>query len=113
MVSRRTILIGAMALPFAGLLGACGNPQQERVVVTGEVVATRAPPPMPMEPVPPPPYGSTDTMTWMPGYWRWNGTDYVWTPGAYVSRPRREAYWIPARWDYRAGTWVYVEGHWG
>lgn len=111
--SRRMVVIGGTALPFAGLLAACGNSRPEKLAATNEIVAPRAPPPMPMEPIPPMPLGRGDAMVWMPGYWRWDGMDYVWVSGAYADRPRREAYWIPARWEQRAGRWVYVEGHWG
>ena len=109
MVSRRTIMIGGTTLPFAGLLAACASPP-EKVAVTNEIIAPRAPPAMLVETIPPAPY---DMATWTPGYWRWNGADYVWMPGAYIDRPRREAYWVPARWEHRNNTWVYIEGHWG
>jgi hypothetical protein len=110
---RRRILIGGTALPFAGLLGACaGNPRHEKVAVN-EVIAPRAPPPLMYEPVPPMPMGRDEIAVWTPGYWRWDGRDYVWTPGVYANRPRREAYWIPARWEQRGNTWVYIEGRWG
>jgi hypothetical protein len=109
--TRRLILIGGTVLPFAGLLGACANPPAEKVAVN-EVIAPRAPPPPMYEPMPPMP-GRSDAMVWMPGYWRCDGRDYVWMSGAYADRPRREAYWIPARWEQRGTSWVYVEGHWG
>lgn len=111
--SRRRIVIGGAALPFAGLLAACaGEPPAEKVAVN-EVIAPRAPPPPIFEAIPPIPPGRGDMATWMPGYWRWDGVTYVWVPGAYVERPRREAYWVPARWEQRGNSWVYFQGHWG
>ena len=29
-----------------------------------------------------------------------------------ADRPRREAYWVPARWEQRGNSWIYIEGHW-
>ena len=34
--------------------------------------------------VPPP---SLRAAAWEPGYWHWNGTRYVWTPGRWVAEP--------------------------
>lgn len=109
--SRRRIVIGGAVLPFAGLLGACTSPPAEKLAVN-EVIAPRAPPPPMYESIPPIPPGRGDMLTWMPGYWRWDGSNYIWIPGAYIDRPRREAYWVPARWEQRGTSWVYIEGHW-
>lgn len=111
--SRRRIVLGGAILPFAGLLGACANPPPPTdKVARNEVLAPRAPPPMRYEAIPPMPPGGGDTLTWTPGYWRWDGTDFAWMAGTYVERPRREAYWVPARWERRGTSWVYIEGHW-
>jgi hypothetical protein len=111
--SRRRIVIGGAVLPFAGLLAACANPPPTEKVAVNEVIAPRAPPPMRYEAIPPLPPGRGDMLTWMPGYWRWDGSTYVWVPGTYIDRPRREAYWVEPRWERRGTSWVYVEGHWG
>ena len=49
---------------------------------------------------------------WTRGYWRWNGTTYVWVPGSWVVRPRTTAVWVEGRWVRRPGGWVWVGGHW-
>jgi hypothetical protein len=43
------------------------------------VVVGLAPPVPVVEPVPPPP---APGYVWQPGYWSWNGVQYVWVPGA-------------------------------
>lgn len=49
---------------------------------------------------------------WTAGYHRWDGTRYVWVPGAWVLPPRPHAVWVAHRWVRRGGGWVFVEGHW-
>ena len=49
---------------------------------------------------------------WTPGYHRWEGNAYVWTPGAWVAPPRPRAHWVSAHWARRGHEWVFVEGHW-
>jgi WXXGXW repeat (2 copies) len=110
--TRRRIVIGGAILSFAALLGACANPPPTEKLAVNEVLAPRAPPPPLYESIPSIPPGQGDMATWMPGYWRWDGLDYVWTPGSYIDRPRREAYWVPASWQQRGNSWVYIEGHW-
>src|SRR5260221_4199961 len=53
---------------------------------------TMAPPPPPAEAIPPPP-----GPRWVrqPGFWAWNGYQYVWAPGHYVRPPHRHAIWMP------------------
>jgi hypothetical protein len=80
----------------------------ERVV---ERPVTAAPPPARVEVVPAPP-GPQEVWVWQPGHWRWNGREYVWTPGRYVEKPVRTAQWVPPEWVPRGNGWVFVEGHW-
>jgi hypothetical protein len=47
----------------------------------GVVVGVATPTPV-VEPVPAPPGPG---YVWQPGYWSWNGVQYVWVPGAYVA----------------------------
>ena len=49
---------------------------------------------------------------WTPGYHRWDGAHYVWTPGAWVMPPHPGAHWVAHRWVHRHGGYVLVEGHW-
>jgi hypothetical protein len=48
-----------------------------------------------VEVVPPPP---APGYVWQPGYWSWNGVQYVWVPGAYVVAPFVHAVWMPGAW---------------
>jgi WXXGXW repeat (2 copies) len=82
------------------------------VVTVSEVMVTRAPPPLRVEPVPPPPSGPTKVWVWQPGHWYWDGRDYDWKPGHYEKRPARAASWVAPTWVARGSQWVFVPGHW-
>ncbi|WP_244130467.1 CDI system lipoprotein BcpO [Burkholderia latens] len=43
----------------------------------------RPPPKAEMSPVLP----SWSTMTWVMGYWKWSGTEWVWIPGHLAPKP--------------------------
>src|SRR6266498_3496265 len=49
---------------------------------------------------------------WTTGYWRWTGSDYVWVPGSWLTRPRPAAVWVTGHWVRRPGGWAWVAGHW-
>jgi len=51
-------------------------------------------------------------MIWQPGYHRWDGAAYVWTPGAWVDPPRPRAVWVAPHYVHRHGHWEFREGHW-
>jgi WXXGXW repeat (2 copies) len=78
-----------------------------------EIYVPTAPPPPRREVIPVLPPDRVEIEHWQPGYWRWNGHEYVWAEGRYVARPRRGAAWVPGRWEQRPRGWVYIEGHWG
>jgi WXXGXW repeat (2 copies) len=73
-------------------------------------VVVRIGPPRPVieRPVPRPGRG----FVWVPGYHRWNGTAYVWIPGAWVRPPRPHAVWVRPRWVHRRRGWVFIAGRW-
>jgi hypothetical protein len=73
------------------------------------VVVGVAPPAPVVETIPPPP---APGYVWQPGYWAWNGVQYVWVPGSYVAVPYPSAVWVPGNWVSRGGGWVWVAGHW-
>jgi len=76
---------------------------------TNEVIVTRPPPAVRVETqtvAPGPNYA------WTRGYWRWTGSDYVWVPGSWVTRPRAGAVYVQGEWARRSSGWVYVPGHW-
>ena len=66
------------------------------------------PPAVAEHPGPPPQEG----FVWISGYHRWEGGQYVWTPGHWVRPPRPRARWVAHHWERRHGEWVMVEGHW-
>ena len=49
---------------------------------------------------------------WTRGYWRWNGTTYVWVPGSWIVRPRPAAVYVEGHWLRRGSRWVWVAGYW-
>ena len=49
---------------------------------------------------------------WTRGYWRWNGTTYVWVPGSWIVRPRPAAVYVEGHWLRRGSRWVWVAGRW-
>lgn len=68
-----------------------------------------APPPPQAEAVPPLP---GPNYVWQPGYWQWNGAQYVWIPGRYSVPPSATAVWIPDHWQSYGTSWLFVPGHW-
>jgi hypothetical protein len=67
-------------------------------------------PPAPVvETIPPAPAPGT---VWTPGYWSWNGVEYIWVPGQYVVAPFPGAVWIGGRWVARGHHWTWVDGRW-
>jgi hypothetical protein len=78
-MSRRLILPVLCALAVA-LAAASGFAR------VGVVVGFAPPAPV-VEAVPPPP---APGYVWQPGYWSWNGVQYVWVPGAYFVAPLRK-----------------------
>lgn len=97
---------------FGGLTLAVGVAVLASAAYAQDVVYVPTAPPTPrVEVVPPLPPGRVET--WQPGYWHWNGAEYVWVAGHYVDAPRRGAVWIPGRWEQRPQGWVYIAGHWG
>jgi hypothetical protein len=67
-------------------------------------------PPVPViETVQPPP-GSN--YYWVPGFWVWDGHQYVWRHGKYMVRPWSTAVWVPGHWAHHVRGWYWVPGHW-
>ncbi len=103
-------LVGSLIVPATLLsLSACYVETPRRVVV----VAPNPPPPVRVETVPAVPAPRAEALVWDPGHWHWDGHDWVWRPGHYVERPRREAVWEPGHWVAQpAGGYLWVDGHW-
>src|SRR5690348_15312469 len=102
--ARLGLLCAALAL--APALAGC---VVERPPVAAEVVVPRRPPPPRPEVIPPRPRPA-EIVAWRPGHWQWVGRDFVWMPGEWIERPRREARWTPGHWVERPRGWVWVEG---
>jgi hypothetical protein len=68
-----------------------------------------APRSMPTEQIPPSP--SLEAV-WIPGYWDYNGTSYVWTAGRWEIPPPGSTTYIAAHWETRMNTNVFVRGYW-
>ena len=76
---------------------------------SGRVYIRSGPPPVRAEVVavsPGPGY------VWVPGYYRYERTDYVWVAGRYERAPRGRARWVPSHWERDRRGWYLVEGHW-
>ena len=73
-------------------------------------VAIRVGPPAPVVEVrgAPPERG----FVWIDGYHRYEGGQYVWTPGRWERPPHPGAHWTAHHWVHRHGEWVLSEGHW-
>ncbi len=48
---------------------------------------------------------------WIPGHWEWTREGYVWTPGAYLERPREGATYVWSHWAVRGRHFVWVRGY--
>jgi hypothetical protein len=52
------------------------------------------------------------TYYWVPGFWVWDGRDYVWRHGHYALPPHPYTVWVPGHWSHRSKGWYWVPGHW-
>lgn len=80
-------------------------------IAQAQIAIRIGPPPPPRVVIPPRPYGHSDWV-WRPGYQRWDGNRYVWTPGDYAAPPRRGARWVPGHYRHTPRGYYWVEGHW-
>ncbi len=49
---------------------------------------------------------------WVPGYWGWNGTVWVWVGGAWTPRPWHGAVWVGGHWTRHGRGYGWAGGHW-
>jgi|SRR5580704_15314060 hypothetical protein len=49
---------------------------------------------------------------WVAGYHTWNGSAYVWVPGAWQRPPRAHVHWVAGRWAHEHRGYYWVGGHW-
>ncbi|MEJ5990233.1 thrombospondin type 3 repeat-containing protein [Ramlibacter sp. PS3R-8] len=101
-MASRTWIRGAIATAaFTALLSAPAFAQRASVVVQ------IAPPAPQVEVMPAVPRGQV----WVPGHWRWNGSQHVWIKG-HMSARRSGYVYMPAQWVSVNGRWEYREGTW-
>jgi hypothetical protein len=55
---------------------------------------------------------NTDRRAWVGGFYRWNGSEYVWVPGSWEKPPRSRAIWVNGLWAHNRNGWYWVEGYW-
>ena len=49
---------------------------------------------------------------WVNGYYGWGGNDWVWVPGRWVQRPRRDLVWNDPRYYASDGRRYWRSGYW-
>lgn len=49
---------------------------------------------------------------WRKGYWDYDGKEFIWVPGHFISRPDPTAAWTPDRWEQRTFGWAFIPGYW-
>lgn len=107
--------------PLLGLAGCYVAPAPVAPAVAVAPAAAVAPvapgvcpvvPPPPQPEVQPLPPVSEQPLTWQPGHWDWNGTSYVWIPGAWVPRAGHGKLWQPGFWTVGPAGCAWVPGHW-
>jgi hypothetical protein len=75
-----------------------------------EPVIAKEPPPPRVEIIPG--VAPSPNHVWIPGYWMWNGTTFVWISGGWHPRPRPGAVWVQGRWERRGNGWSWIYGYW-
>lgn len=115
-MDKRTIAFVSFALA-AGLPAAAWSAEvTQATIVPNTVVAPASPdlvvvqvePPAPrVEDMPP----ARDGYVWAPGYWSWDGSQYVWVGGRYVPALAGYTYVAP-HWEAVNGGWVLRGEQW-
>lgn len=49
---------------------------------------------------------------WVPGYWEWTGTQYVWTAGYWTVPPPGFQVYVEGGWIFRGGGYYYRRPYW-
>ena len=111
-------LIGGTVGAIAG--GTIGNSidNQRGTLYTSQEQATTTY--LVAQPPPPPPPPGSEVVTvqpapnavWVPGYWAFNGVQYIWLAGSWQIPPPYHHHYVRARWLWRNGGYVYVRGYW-
>ena len=75
----------------------------------GAIVVVREPPPNRVEVIVVSPGPGH---VWVPGFWRWERNDFLWTPGRWMVIRRGYHRWVPGYWRHHRRGWLWVEGRW-
>lgn len=102
----------AAALPFAAhaettTATVVASPAMAPANAPGLVVVQVEPPAPRVEAAPAPREG----YVWAPGYWSWDGSNYVWVEGRYVPALAGYTYVAP-HWEAVNGGWVLIGEQW-
>jgi hypothetical protein len=73
------------------------------------VIVTQAPPALQSEVVLEQP---SPQHKWIPGFWTYRDSRYLWVSGHWEIPPRPDATWIAPRWVPENGGYRYYEGYW-
>jgi YMGG-like Gly-zipper/WXXGXW repeat (2 copies) len=49
---------------------------------------------------------------WIPGYWAYNGSGYVWTAGHWEIPPPNSHAYIAPHWELQGNSYLYYQGYW-
>lgn len=101
---KKTWLAGLGLLAALSLLTACPPPPPR-----GVLYARIAPPAVRVEAIGVAPGADYE---WVPGYYRWDGREYLWVAGHHERRPSARAHWVAGRWRHDRNGWYFVEGRW-
>ncbi len=84
------------------------NVPDEDVQREQTATAPQPPPPPQVEAPPPPP---VHAVVWIPGYWMWNRTQWIWIAGSY-QLAQTGRMWSPPQWRARGSVHIFIPGGW-
>lgn len=102
-VMKRNVIIGAVLLASAAMY----FPAAAQAQVGVNIIIGTAPPPARYEVVPRPRHG----YLWAPGYWDWNGRQYIWIQGHWERAYPGRIYQRP-EWHHERNGWHLDRGGW-
>jgi hypothetical protein len=74
-----------------------------------EISTNQTPPPPQPEAIPEQP---SPDYVWQPGYWNWQGNQFLWVNGHWENPPRPGLQWVPTHWETRSDRYVLTFGYW-
>jgi len=81
-------------------------------IASEQTTTAPAAPPPPQPETPPPPPVAVAQVVWVPGFWQWSGSTWVWIGGSYQLRPDPRTRWRAAEWQPRGSVHVLIPGGW-